>query len=194
MISTEDVITRAKEYMQHKGGCMALNGYGELERGFPCTCGLDTLLSTLSGPQEQVHQETRGDTRTDSPLPATTAGEVEPDSTGDDLGLSIDMLDVDRLREWARLILEHGSDMSHWGDRFFVVSKMQMIATGIEKAVREIGELRTARDRAEDALSALLKASEDVIERGYQENWIHYNGTDESRLDLLETAVSDIKD
>jgi hypothetical protein len=62
----------------------------------------------------------------------------------DDLGLSIDMLDVDRLRTWANNILVYGSDISQWGDRVFVAGKMQQIATGIEKAVRDIGVLRSA--------------------------------------------------
>jgi NTP pyrophosphatase (non-canonical NTP hydrolase) len=62
----------------------------------------------------------------------------------EDCGLSIDMLDADRLREWARLLLVHGADVSHWGSTAFVASKMQTIATGIEKAVRDIGILRSA--------------------------------------------------
>src|SRR5690349_20613775 len=60
----------------------------------------------------------------------------------DDLGLSIDMLDVDRLRDWANNLLVYGPDISQWCDRVFVASKMQQMATGIEKAVRDIGVLR----------------------------------------------------
>lgn len=63
----------------------------------------------------------------------------------DDLGLSIDMLDVDRLRDWARLLLEHGADISHWGSVPFVVGKMQIMATEMEKAIRDIGVLRAER-------------------------------------------------
>lgn len=74
--------------------------------------------------------------------------DLRPLIDAEGLGLSIDMMDADRLRDWARLLLEHGPNISYWGDRMFVVSKLQTIATGIEKAVRDIGTLR--------ALSAAL--------------------------------------
>ncbi len=62
----------------------------------------------------------------------------------DDLGLSVDMLDVDRLRDWARLLLVHGADISQWGSVPFVASKMQTLATELEHAIRDIGTLRSA--------------------------------------------------
>jgi hypothetical protein len=62
--------------------------------------------------------------------------------TAADLGLSIDMLDVDRLRSWASLIDIHGADITHWGRVPFVVAKLCEIADGIERAVKEIGQLR----------------------------------------------------
>lgn len=71
----------------------------------------------------------------------------------DDVGLSIDMLDVDRLRDWARLLLVHGADISHWGSVPHVASKMQTIATGLEKAVRDIGLLRDERERLRATLA-----------------------------------------
>jgi hypothetical protein len=71
----------------------------------------------------------------------------------DALGLTIDMLDVDRLRQWANNLLIYGSDISAWGDRVFVAGKMQEIATGVEKAVRDIGVLRSSRASA-DLLAA----------------------------------------
>lgn len=61
-----------------------------------------------------------------------------------DIGLSVDMLDVDRLREWARLLLVHGTDLGHWGSVTHVAGKMQLIATGVEKAIEDIGRLRAA--------------------------------------------------
>lgn len=36
----------------------------------------------------------------------------------------------------------------------------------------------------------LLNAAKAIIQRGEEEGWIDYNGTDESRLDLLEDAVA----
>jgi hypothetical protein len=94
------------------------------------------------------HDCTEKDTRVDDsqydqPLATAATNALVP--TDDDCGLSIDMLDADRLREWARLILVHGADISHWGSPIYVASKMQMIATGIEKAVRDIGTLRASR-------------------------------------------------
>lgn len=66
-----------------------------------------------------------------------------PRETGD-LGLSIDMLDVDRLRSWANLIDIHGNDISHWSQRQFVIDWLKEFAGRLETAVREIGELRAA--------------------------------------------------
>lgn len=67
----------------------------------------------------------------------------------DDIGLSIDMLDVDRLRDWAQKLLVHGSDISHWASVPFVASKLQTIATGMEKAIRDIGAMRETLVRAD---------------------------------------------
>jgi hypothetical protein len=78
----------------------------------------------------------------------------------DDRWLSVDMLDVDRLREWARLILVHGADITHWGSVPYVASKMQTLATGLEKAIRDIGTLRA--DQAK--LAALTHAIEALRE------------------------------
>lgn len=50
----------------------------------------------------------------------------------EDCGLSIDMLDADRLRAWAELYPEHMSDMN-------------ALANGVARAVRDIGQLRKGR-------------------------------------------------
>jgi hypothetical protein len=71
---------------------------------------------------------------------SSPTGETRDDSTG----LSIDMLDVDRLRSWADLIDIHGADITHWGQVAFVVAKLREIADGVEQAVRDIGALRKA--------------------------------------------------
>lgn len=60
------------------------------------------------------------------------------------IGLTIDMTYADRLREWARLLLIYGTDISQWESVPFVVSTMQTMATDIEKAIRDIGRLRAA--------------------------------------------------
>lgn len=91
-----------------------------------------------NGPVFQVSRE-------ELELVAALAVPVVPHpSDEDDRGLSIDMLDVDRLRDWARLLLVHGADISHWGSVPFVAGKMQIMATSLEKAIRDIGELRAA--------------------------------------------------
>lgn len=74
----------------------------------------------------------------------------------DDLGLAVDMLDVDRLREWARLLLTHGADISHWASVPHVASKMQILATALEKVIHEIGTLRSERARLRAALVGLV--------------------------------------
>ncbi len=80
----------------------------------------------------------------------------------DDIGLSLDMLDADRLREWARLLLVHGGDISHWASVPHVAGKMQIMATNIEKAVRDIGELRAARRSGEARPTGRGKADGEV--------------------------------
>lgn len=79
-----------------------------------------------------------------------------PEET-ESLGLHVDMLDVDRLREWARLLLVYGPDIGNWGSVPFVVAKMQTLATDIEKTVRDVGALREQR-------AELLSALKDAIE------------------------------
>lgn len=91
-------------------------------------------------------------------------------SETNDLGLSIDMLDVDRLREWARLLLLHGDEINHWcwwGSVPSVASKMQIMATEMEKAIRDIGMLQRAgiiteaKLAAEGAISSPASQKED---------------------------------
>lgn len=67
-------------------------------------------------------------------------GEAAPPQ--DDLGLSIDMLYVNRLRRWADLIDTHGADITHWGKVALVVAKLREMADAVEQAVRDIGTLR----------------------------------------------------
>lgn len=119
--------------------------------------------------EQREEKNARVDKRTDAGLPVTTAASGAPDSAAGagELGLHIDMLDVDRLREWARLILEYGSDISHWGDRFHVASKMQTMATCMEKEIRDVGLLRAwAKSWPADyaALAAKLDSCERRIE------------------------------
>lgn len=73
---------------------------------------------------------------------APTDNVAQVDREQDGRGLAIDMLDVDRLREWARLLLVHGPDISHWGSVQFVASKLQIIATCMEHTIRDVGSLR----------------------------------------------------
>lgn len=63
-------------------------------------------------------------------------------ATTAEVGVNVDMLDVDRLREWARLIDTFGPDITHWGQPQFVATKMRDIADRLETEVREVGQLR----------------------------------------------------
>ncbi len=60
------------------------------------------------------------------------------------LGLSVDMLDVDRLRDWARNIDTHGPNLMQWGSPSFLVDRLSDMANRLETTVREIGILRKA--------------------------------------------------
>jgi hypothetical protein len=74
------------------------------------------------------------------------------------LGLSIDMLDADRLRDWARLIDEFGYDISNWGDRAFISAQLRRIADGVAQTVRDVGTLRAVID----TLRAQLREAQDA--------------------------------
>ena len=63
----------------------------------------------------------------------------------DDLGLSIDMLDSDRLRQWADNIEVHGGDVTYWASMLFLVTKLRELSSSVEQAVRDIGTLRDQR-------------------------------------------------
>lgn len=76
-------------------------------------------------------------TPTDAAPPAPEAAPPQPE-----LGLNVDMVDVDRLRDWARNLLVHGADVSHWASVTHLVSRMQILATALEKEIRDVGELR----------------------------------------------------
>ncbi|CAB4189816.1 hypothetical protein UFOVP1196_14 [uncultured Caudovirales phage] len=59
----------------------------------------------------------------------------------EDLGLSIDMLDVDRVRRWASLVEAHGDEVSKWAPS--MSKQMNELADNLDFAVREIGQLRS---------------------------------------------------
>ncbi len=80
----------------------------------------------------------------------------------DGLGLHVDMLDVDRLRDWARLLLEHGPDIGQWGSVPFVVSKMQTMATCLEKTIKDVGTLRAQVEAATSALAVSQRERDEL--------------------------------
>jgi hypothetical protein len=62
----------------------------------------------------------------------------------DNLGLSIDMLDVDRLRKWADNIDTYGADLTQWSYPQFISEWLRNHADDVEAAVRDIGTLRAS--------------------------------------------------
>jgi len=69
------------------------------------------------------------------------------------LGLNVDMLDVDRLRDWARNIETFGNDLTHWASVSHLVRSMRALADNLEKEVREVGRMRSlASGEAADVL------------------------------------------
>jgi hypothetical protein len=69
----------------------------------------------------------------------------------DTLGLSFDMLDVDRLRQWASNVDTYGPDLTHWAAPRFVSEWLQDLADRLETAVRDIGVLRAQGEAVEAA-------------------------------------------
>ncbi len=49
----------------------------------------------------------------------------------------LDMLQADRLRNWARNIRACGADISLWGSPTFVADEAERIAEGIELGIKE---------------------------------------------------------
>jgi hypothetical protein len=74
--------------------------------------------------------------------PASPAALPVSEEPLDAVGLSLDMIDADRLRLWANRLEEYGPNITEWGSVEFVVQNMRQIANGIETAVRDIGTLR----------------------------------------------------
>lgn len=60
----------------------------------------------------------------------------------DDIGLSIDMIDADRLRLWADKIRTYGPNITEWGQSRFVADELERIADCVAQAVCDIGILR----------------------------------------------------
>lgn len=142
-----------------KGFCLA----EQLAPTAPVVLPVVARLRELSAKWRKTADSFGGNPFSDADCLNACAGEVDAvlaACPGDsDLGLSIDMLDVDRLRDWARLILLYGPDISNWGGTAFVASKMQIMATGMEKAIRDIGTLRAAL-----TLSEGTRTNDDVAE------------------------------
>ena len=88
------------------------------------------------------------------------------------LGLSIDMIDADRLGQWAANIQTYGSNISEWGSRLFVVNELQRLSGAIASAVRDIGTLRTEVEKLKAERHAFLVDLAEMNKRGvYRDAW-----------------------
>ena len=105
-------------------------------------------LNSLAAPQESPH--TCHDMNPPYPYPcaacereraAAPQESPQPQDVGD-LGLSFDMIDVDRLRQWALNFDTYGPDLTHWTSLGYLPQAMRAIAGKLDQAVREIGTLR----------------------------------------------------
>jgi hypothetical protein len=65
-------------------------------------------------------------------------------SLGSDDALSLDMIDVDRLRNWADNFDLFGADVTNWADVRFLHVTLRGLADNIETTVRLIGSARAA--------------------------------------------------
>lgn len=79
---------------------------------------------------------------TEAPVSAVPEGAQEPD---DALGLRLDMLDADRIREWARNIEQSGHDLTMWVSVPFFIGRLRELAGNVEQMVRDMGALRRQR-------------------------------------------------
>lgn len=76
--------------------------------------------------------------------PVAEASAAAQETKQDDLGLSIDMLDADRLRDWAHNIETFGPDITQWGQRDFMAQKLRELSESVAQAVRDIGVFRSS--------------------------------------------------
>lgn len=67
---------------------------------------------------------------------------IPPGAARCNLGLNVDMLDVDRLRNWAQCIQTFGADIGHWGSPKFVAETLIDIANRLDREIRDVGQLR----------------------------------------------------
>lgn len=88
-----------------------------------------------------------------SPLPSEPKPALEQSEEAHmrlELGLNVDILDVDLLRLWANRFADYGPNVTEWGSVEFVVGKLRDIATRLEQEVRDVGELRKRVIAAEE--------------------------------------------
>ncbi len=115
------------------------------------------------GYRESLHKGTPAEGETYCQLAQARAQALAPSreaeiAARDDIGLSIDMLDADRLRQWADNIEVHGGDVTYWASMLFLVTKLREIADNVAEAVRDIGTLRQERS---DLLAQLQQARQE---------------------------------
>lgn len=109
------------------------------------------LLAPRAAAEARIQEHARqgrgqgqgGNLQRDGHMSASQEDDLNP------LGLNVCMLDVDRLRDWARLI-EDDPLITRWGQQVFVANKMRDIAERLEKEIKDVGELRRLlRERQE---------------------------------------------
>lgn len=103
-------------------------------------------------------------------LSASPGSPLEEDA----LGLSVDMLDVDRLKKWADNIETHGPDLTHWASPAFVAGWLRGLADRLDTTVREIGILRAPgspwrpKEEQEICICAALQLIDGRVIRGHR--------------------------
>lgn len=90
----------------------------------------------------------------------------------DSRGLSIDMLDVDRLRQWSEHFDTFGANVTHWASVSFMVEQLRGLAGRLEEAVRDVGALRAdlaaareERDAERDAHAICSRGQQLIIDK-----------------------------
>lgn len=119
---------------------------------------------------------------------ATGAVTIQPD----DLGLSIDMLDSDRLGQWAA----NGSNISEWASKGWLINELQRLSGAIGVAVKDIGSLRAqvAALRAEKATQRELIVRADSYLSLLWHRYVDPNRKDADLSYNVERTIGDLRE
>lgn len=75
---------------------------------------------------------------------------------------AFDMLDVDRLNQWAQRIEDYGANITEWGSPAFVAEKLRDIARRLERSVRSVPATAVHGQDLRDQLAAARRERDEA--------------------------------